>query len=470
MTDRKRIVINPVTRLSGFMELDVSVENNKVVEAKTKGVMFRGFEQMMLGRSPFDAIYLTQRICGICSTAHSVASSTALEEALGVEVTEQGRYIRDIIHCCEFLQNHMRHFYQYSLPDFVKLPPEYPLFKPDHKDYRIPKEINDRLAAHYFESLTYSRLSHQMLAVLGGKAPHNHGIFVGGFSTPPDVEQIVHIKSILDKVSYFIEYKMIPDTYTIAKYYPELFKLGRGPGNFMSYGSFEGYKELGTLYAKPLVYHNGHYMPFESRYIEEKIRYSWYRGKESAKPFEEMPEPDMDKEDAYSWVKAPRYNGSPMEVGPLARLWLSGEYRNGISAMDRTIARSLEARKITDVMNILIENVTPGTHVQKQWQIPDRAQGSGLIETTRGSLGHWLKIEKKAISFYQIITPSAWDFSASDENSNGTAELALFDTTLANPEYPVELGRILRSFDPCMSCATHVYRPGQKTKTWKVFG
>lgn len=469
MSGSKRIVINPVTRLSGFLELDVTVEDNAVADAKTKGVMFRGFEQMMVGRSPFDAIYLTQRICGICSTAHSVASSTALEDALGVEVTEQGRYIRDIIHCCEFLQNHLRHFYQYSLPDFVKMPPEFPLFTSENHDYRIPKEINDILATHYFESLNYSRLAHQMLAVLGGKAPHNHGIFVGGFTTPPDAEKIIHIKSILDKISNFIENKMIPDTYTVAKYYPELFQLGGGPGNLMSFGAFNNYKELGTLYTEPLVYINRKTEAFDSKYIEEKIRYSWYKGNETSRPFDEMQGPDMDKEDAYTFVKAPRYKGVPMEVGPLARLWLSGEYRNGISAMDRTIARSLEAKKIADIMEVLIDQIIPDTHVQKKWLLPDKAQGAGLVETTRGALGHWVKIENNLISFYQIITPSAWDFSASDESSKGTAELALMNTPLKDLENPVELGRILRSFDPCMSCATHVYRPGKEVISIKVF-
>ena len=104
----KRIVINPLTRISGFLEIDVRIENNIVVDAQTKGNLFRGFEQMLVGRSPFDAVYFTQRICGICSAAHSMASSLALEDALNIKPVEQGRYLRDIIHCCEFLQNHIR--------------------------------------------------------------------------------------------------------------------------------------------------------------------------------------------------------------------------------------------------------------------------------------------------------------------------------------------------------------------------
>ncbi len=122
MNKTKRVVINPVTRISGFMEIDADIDNNIVTDARTEGLLFRGFEKMLEGRNPFDAVYFTQRICGICSTAHSIASTLALEAALGVAVSQQGRYLRDIIHGCEFLQNHIRHFYQYTAPDFIKLP------------------------------------------------------------------------------------------------------------------------------------------------------------------------------------------------------------------------------------------------------------------------------------------------------------------------------------------------------------
>ena len=100
----KRIIINPVTRISGFMEIDAIIDNDTIVDAKTQGLLFRGFEKMLMGRNPFDAVYFTQRICGICSTAHSMASTLALEDAMGIAVSEQGKYLRDIIHACEFLQ------------------------------------------------------------------------------------------------------------------------------------------------------------------------------------------------------------------------------------------------------------------------------------------------------------------------------------------------------------------------------
>ena|SRR5690554_277374 len=104
----KKIVINPVTRISGFMEIEAYIENNRIVDAKTEGLMYRGFEKMLEGRKPFDAVYFTQRICGICSTAHSMASTLALEDALGIVPGEQGRYLRDIIHGAEFLLNNSK--------------------------------------------------------------------------------------------------------------------------------------------------------------------------------------------------------------------------------------------------------------------------------------------------------------------------------------------------------------------------
>lgn len=466
----KRIVINPLTRISGFMEIDVLVENNQVVDAKTKGNLFRGFEQMLVGRNPFDAVYFTQRICGICSAAHSMASSLALEDALKIEPMEQGRYLRDIIHCCEFLQNHIRHFYQYTVPDFVKIE-QNTLLQSDHDDFRLPKANNDRISQHYFDSLAISRLAHQMLAVLGGKAPHNHGVFIGGITTQATAEKVVHIDSILQKISLFIDEKMIPDVYDIACYYPDYFRLGGGYGNLLSYGSFNNYKDLGTLYVDPLVSTMESVEAFDENKIREKIDYSYFKSIEDTyQPNQEVPEPDMDKEKAYSWVKAPRYNNLPFEVGPLARLILSGAYDNGISAMDRTIARALEAKKIAEIMKTLLQQVIPGVDVQKKYELSETATGRGLIDTTRGALGHWLKISDKKLSFYQIITPSTWDFSTRDDNGyRGVAEEALIGTPIQNPNKPAEIGRILRSFDPCMSCATHVYSPGKQVKTIKVF-
>jgi hydrogenase large subunit len=466
----KRIVINPVTRISGFLEIDAVLESGTVTDARTEGLLFRGFEKMLEGRNPLDAVYFTQRICGICSTAHSIASSLALEAALGIVVSQQGRYLRDVIHACEFLQNHIRHFYQYTLPDYVRLPEGNTLFETDHSDFRLPKEKNDRLVKHYFDSLDYSRSAHELLAILGGKAPHNHGVFIGGATTQATGENVARMKTLAQSIRQFIAGAMLPDAYEIASYYTDYFENGRGCGNLLSYGCFDRYEKLGTLFVEPLVYSGGAVSAFDPREITENIHTSWYTAQtETVTPTETVPEPDMDKSDGYSWVKAPRYGGAPCEVGPLARMWLCGEYKNGISTMDRTLARVLEAKKLTDIILTLLDQLVPGVDVQKEYEVPQSACGAGLTDTTRGALGHWLKIENGVIAMYQIITPSTWNLSTRCRDQlPGPCEQALIGTRLRDAGSPVELGRIIRSFDPCVSCATHVYSKGSLVKSIEV--
>lgn len=465
----KKVIINPVTRISGFMEIETYVENKIVVDARTEGLLFRGFEMMLKGRPPMDAVYFTERICGICSTAHSMASTLALEQAFGIIPSQQGRYLRDIIHGCEFLQNHIRHFYQYTIPDFILLPGYSPLFEANGRDFRLPKDKNDLVAQHYFDSLALSRSAHKMLAILGGKAPHNHGVFIGGTTAQATVDKIIAMKSILHDISGFIDACMIPDAYLIAEYYSDYYKIGGGYQNLLSFGCFDGYQELGTLYVDPLVYINGKINPFNAEGVTENTQYSYYSGTPGTyRPFDTVPPDEPEKNMAYSWVKAPRYYGYPCEVGPLARQWLTGEYRHGISTMDRTIARVLEAKKIAGIIDTLLSNLIPGVSTQARYEVPQKARGTGLIDTTRGALGHWLEIENQVISLYQIITPSAWNLSTQTGNIKGTAEKALIGTYVEDGENPVELGRIIRSFDPCVSCATHVYTPGKETKTFMV--
>lgn len=463
-----KIVLNPVTRISGLMQIEATLENNTVTQARTDGMMFRGFELMLKGRPPLDAVYFTERICGICSSAHATASSTALEHALGVEIKEQGRFLRDITHACDFLQNHIRHFYQFVVPDYVKLPNVSPFLEGSGRDLRLPESKNQQIAQHYFDSFAVSRLTHTMLAVMGGKAPHAHGIFVGGVTTTATVNMIIQLKSMVKQVMDFIESSMLPDTYTIAQYYNDYYDIGKGYDALMTYGCFNDYKSLGTLYVNPKTYLQGQIRPLDPEGITEATEYAWYGDPEVYMPIEVIVQPDTKKEGAYSWIKAPRYFGLPYEVGPLARLWLAGEYDNGISTMDRIVARTLETRKIASIINTLLDHVIPGIVIQGTYVVPETAQGSGLVDTTRGALGHWMKIESGLLSFYQIITPSAWNFSSQINTTPGPAEHALLNTYVPDMNNPIELGRVVRSFDPCMSCATHVHIPGKESRVWTV--
>lgn len=455
----KKIIIDPLTRISGFLEIQVEVENHKVVDAKCIGLLYRGFEKMLKGRKPFDAVYFTERICGICSTAHAMASSLAIEDALKVKVMPQEVKLRNIIHGFEFLQNHIKHFYLYVLPDYIKTPNIDPISSEGTSDLRLPKAENKLLAEHYLKSITYTRMAHEGLALLGGKAPHPHGIQVGGVTKALDIYTRLKVKSFLQQIGMFIQNIMLYDLNIITKYYSDYFSIGKGYGNLMTYGLYNDEANGDCTYVSPGIFIEGKHLPFDLNKITENIHSSWYKGTEEYKPGESITqEADVTKPNAYSFVISPRYEGKPMEVGPLARMWLSKNYNRGISVMDRIVARVLETKKMVYLMECLLDSIEDQPLYQSTYEIPDHAIGQGLIDTTRGALGHWISIENKVMQNYDIVTPSMWNLSPVDNKGiKGVVEKALIGTEVQDTSAPVEIGRVIRSFDPCVSCATHLY-------------
>ncbi|MDR3597289.1 nickel-dependent hydrogenase large subunit [Clostridium sp.] len=451
----KTFTIDPITRISGFLEIKAEVDKNTIINANSSGLLFRGFEKMLLGRSPLDAIYFTERICGICSTAHAAASTLALEDALKITPSLNDNYIRDIIHGFEFIQNHLRHFYLLSMPSYAKINSIRLIEESQYSDYRLPEKINKDIEEHYIKSIELSRLAHEGLALLGGKAPHNHGIFVGGVTVSIDAYKLEKVKSIIKSIKAFVTIIMKEDAFVVAKYYDDYFKKGQSYPNFMSYGVFDKYDEPDITYVKAGIMQNGVKQSLDPNKITEQIHYAWYKKDNSSEDV------DLSKSDAYTFIKAPRYSNLPMEVGPLARMIVSGEYTNGNSCMDRTIARVLETEKILNIMDNLSKRIELKENNQKVYDIPEKAYGEGLVDTTRGALGHWIEIENKVIKHYNIITPSVWNLSPKDDQNNpGTAEKSLIGSTINNIKEPIEIGRIVRSFDPCVSCATHLFRNG----------
>lgn len=454
---RQKISISPITRISGLMKIEIEIENHKVVDAKSSGLLYRGFEKILIERDPLDAVYFTERICGICSTAHSYVSTLALEDALKVNVDSNDIMLRGIIHGFEFIQNHIRHFYLYTIPDFVVTPDVQPVYSASNHDLRLPYYLNKEISDDYIEAVKMSMLAHQALAILGGKAPHNHGIFVGGVTEKLDSDSFIKLKYLTDKIKAFIENKMVKDADIISRYYSDYFSIGKGYGNLMSYGVYNNFNDKDIFYLNPQVLINGIRMPFNESYISESIYSSWYSGKEEEQYDYHGPDPtDLNKKNAYSFIKSPRYNKNAVEVGPLARMILSGEYPYRLSTMDRTLARVYEAKKIINIIEGLLARVKFNDLKDKNYSIFDNADGKGLMDTTRGSLAHFISIKDKKIQHYNIITPSTWNCSPKDENGiYGVIEKALIDTPVENLNEPVEIGRVVRSFDPCISCAVH---------------
>ena len=194
------------------------------------------------------------------------------------------------------------------------------------------------------------------------------------------------------------------------------------------------------------------------------MKYSYYTPESgNLNPAVGVTLPQEDKSGAYSWIKAPRYLKLVHEVGPLARMWINGDYRRGISVLDREMARALEAQKIAGAMDAWLNLLAPGKATRTTTTMPATGSGIGMTEAARGALGHWIQIRNSVIDRYQILTPTAWNASPMDDNGyRGAIEQALIGTPVVDIKQPIELLRVIHSFDPCLACSVHTVRPSGK--------
>ncbi len=466
----QKITIDPVTRIEGHLKVTVEVDDGKVVDAYSSGTLWRGIEVILKGRDPRDAGQITQRICGVCPMAHGTASILCLDEAFKVTVPDNGRIIRNLMLGANHLQSHILHFYHLAALDYVN-GPDIPPFVPRYKgDFRLPPKLNDQYVAHYLQALEYRKKCHEMLAIWGGRMPPQTAMVVGGVTCQPTVDKIAAFLWRLREIKAFVNDVYIPDVLGVADVYSDYKSIGRGYGNLLAFGGFpldaKGKEKLfkAGRFAKDRV------LAFDAGKITEDVKYSRYKDSNTGKkPFDGMTEPDAEKAGSYSWLKAPRYEGQPYEVGPLARMWVNGDYRQGISVIDRHAARALEAKKIADAMEQWVLQLKPGEPAYAESKLPESGEGMGLTEGARGALGHWIKISGKKIENYQAVVPTTWNCSPRDDKGvRGPVEEALVGTPVVDTENPLEIVRIVRSFDPCIACAVHLIKPSGEVKKFRV--
>jgi len=495
------LTIDPMTRIEGHLKIKAEVENNVVNKAYSAGEMFRGFEIFLKNRSPLDAPMLTQRICGVCPQAHGQASVLALDDAFGVTPPTNGRVIRNLLLGANFLQSHILHFYHLTALDYVDITailqyegadpklnrikswiehdiekgfpfPGAPFLPRYEGDYIEDTDLNIHAISHYVKALEIRRKAHEMLSIFGGKMPHCMTIFAGGVSQKPTVDNIYAFQSRLEEIIDFIDHYYVPDVLTIAGAYPDYFTIGKGVGMYLNDDKTE------TLFTSG-VYRGDHIEEFNPEYITEHLKFSKYADEKSAShPFDEVTIPSPDKTNAYSFLKAPRYNDSVMECGPLARTYIAyvknsnpdltklvnyvlGELDAPAEAlnsvMGRHAARAIEAKIVSQQMLSWLHELEPGKPIHTEFTIPDNGSGKGLTSAPRGELGHWIKIKNKKIDLYQAIVPTTWNGSPRDDNGNpGPFEQALVNAPVADQHNPIEIGRVIRSFDPCLACSIHV--------------
>ncbi len=455
---KQRIMFSPVTRLSGLLSVEVIVDQDRVVEANASGTMFRGYEWIMRNRHVTDAVYLTQRVCGICSLAHGAMASYLLDELYDNELSENAQYLRNVMYGADFLQNHIRHFYLFSLPDFVRMPDSPPYHEQNLADARLNPADNQRLVGNYFEAIKAGQRSHEILAIFGGKAPHQHSFVHGGVAVAPTADKINRALALLDSIHAFATTSLIPDTELIARVYRDYFHIGVTPRRLLSFGLFKfGPHNEQALWRGGVLTDNQLNDP-RLELIKEEVTSSWYA--EQAGPVADAREvePAPYKPGAYTWIKSVSYTGRPYETGPLARMIMNGFYQGGTSTMDRIYARSLETLLITELMREWLLKLQPGPAPLKQNAEPVKNKVVVTTDAMRGALLHSARIVDEQVERYNIITPTVWNFSPKDQyGQRGPVESALVGTAIPRPDMlGTMLGRIVRSYDPCIACATHV--------------
>ena len=556
-----RVVVDPVTRIEGHLRIEAEVDRGAVQDAWSSSTMFRGIEIILKGRDPRDAWAFTQRICGVCTTVHAIASIRAVENAIGASPPANARLLRNLIIGAQAVQDHVIHFYHLHALDWVDVVSalsanpaktsalaesisDWPLSSPKyftgvrdrlkgfvdrgqlgpfanaywgHPAYKLPPEANLMAVAHYLEALDWQREFNKMHAVLGGKNPHLQSFLVGGMATPIDPNSqaalntgtIAELKQFVAKARDFVTRVYIPDLLAIASFYKDWAGHGRGVGNYLAYGEYPEDDSANPTLFLPRGIIRGRDLskvePFDQAKVTEYVAHSWYQyqagdsvalhpfnGETNPNytgpqpPYELLGlEPNTDKK--YSWLKSPRYDGEPMEVGPLARMlvaFVSGHARVKelvgavlkqlnvgpdalFSTLGRVAARGIEtqilAEKMDSWVDALAANMGSGElriHDNSKWDPstwPADAMGAGFHEAPRGALGHWVSIHNGAISNYQCVVPSTWNAGPRDaKGRRGPYEEALLATPVADAERPVEILRTVHSFDPCMACGVHV--------------
>ncbi len=507
----RKITIDPFTRLEGHLRIEVEVANGKVKDAWSTSPLFRGMEIVLKNRDPRDAWYLSQRICGVCPISHGHASTMGLEHAFQVTPPDNARIIRNLIEGAQYVHSHILAFYHLHALDYVDVvsalsakPKAASLIKAQqklkafvasgqlgpfanaywgHSAYKLPPELNLLAVAHYLEALEMQAKASQFLALFGGKFPHMMTAAPGGVTVTPDSTMLANALSRAKELQKWVNDVYIPDVLAVAPYYLDWAKIGAGHLNYLAWGVFEDESHDPTRRLLP----QGAVFDGELKVVQpsvdevtEHITHSWYAANGAPRnPREGRTEPQyttLDNEDKYSWVKAPRLNGKPMEVGPLSRMlvaYLSGGQEavtlinstlealgvGGhpevlLSTLGRVAARALECKLIADKMvDWTLELIDNFKNNRKdlwfEYELPEVARGVGTWEAPRGALAHWNNIENGVLKNYQVVSPSTWNFSPRDDaNVRGPVEQALIGTPVENPEQPLEVMRVVHSFDP----------------------
>ena len=500
----RTIEVYPLNRVEGDLEIKIELDDGYVTEAYSAGVMYRGFENIMVGRSPMDGLVITPRICGICSTSHLYAAAKALDIIYGVQSPANANAIRNITRMVEILQNDFRHAFLLYMPDFTDSAyREHPLYAEICDRYTPLKGTTVRQAIKATQRIL------EIVSILGGQWPHSSFMVPGGVVYMPSTNELNRCAYLLQNFKNWYqnrvlgcsleEWQAIASKKELMAWLDRdsahqksdlgcflrlaasigLTKMGRGHGNFISFGmpEIEPFAEGETGGGARNPYCGGFYSdhglaPLKDDKITEDVSHAWFLGEDAGRhPYEGQTTPYAtgSEDRKYSWAKAPRYDGRPAETGSLAEMITAGhplfmDYlrQDGPSVFLRQLARLARAATLIPIVEDCISQAasTQGKYCNDHGEV-ENERGCGLIEAPRGALGHWVKLKDHKIVSYQIITPTAWNASPRDYREvRGPWEEALIGTRVKDPRHPVEIHHIVRSFDPCLVCTVHAVETG----------
>lgn len=481
-----RLIVGPFNRVEGDLEVRLDIDGGTVRRAEVNSPLYRGFERILAGKAPFDALVYAPRICGICSVSQSVAAAKALAGAMGLSMPGNGERAIDLIHATENVADHLTHFYLFFMPDFAR---------EIYSSESWYENVQDRFTAikgTAAQDMLPARAQFMhVLGLLAGKWPHTLTVQPGGSTRSVTAGEIARLQATLAAFRRFLERHLFgasleriaqletaEDLKEWAAEKPvessdfrrflhvseslDLASLGASTGRYMSYGAYES---AGTHLFGRGLFVSGKALPLDPRGIAEDLSHAWYvPSDEPQTPFEGTTLPDVQSADAYSWCKAPRLGGEVFETGALARQLVHGNPlirdlagRTGGNVHSRVVARVIEIALVVLAMERWAGELVPEQPFILHGHMPDSAEGIGLTEAARGALGHWLRVEKGRIANYQIIAPTTWNFSPRDRDGTpGPLEQALQGAPVRPGETePVAVQHIVRSFDPCLVCTVH---------------
>lgn len=481
-----RIVAGPFNRVEGDLEITLDSCDGQVTSAKVNSPLYRGFENILKGHDPMDALVYTPRICGICSVSQSVACARALADLMKVEIPENGMHATNLLLASENMTDLLTHFYLFFMPDFSReVYSNEPWFE----------SINNRFKATVgsaAQSMLPARAEFlHVMGVMAGKWPHTLSLQPGGTTKPIEANERVRLLTIIGSFRRYLEKELFGDDLEVIASLKsqseldawrqqsdwdssdfrcflhlseqlQLDQLGRSTDQFLSYGAYRQPESL--LFADGVVL-DGNYQPMQSNLIAEDHSHAWMAQVSAPlHPSQGVTEPVLDNEESYSWCKAPRFDRQVVEVGALARQFVNKEplavdmvNRSGGNVHSRVVARLLELAIVIPKMQEWVKAIDPSAPFCTHAEMPVSGRGVGMVEAARGSLAHWLEVDKGKIKNYQIVAPTTWNFSPRDAQANpGALEQALVGAPIRSGEKtPVSVQHIVRSFDPCMACTVH---------------